>query len=74
VFLDTCGKSILDDGGINFQKYQKPATYILELKTYQGTPYNLKKVPEIQDYIISHPIMSAEEAFRQSLLCEPRDK
>lgn len=32
VFLDTIGKNFVDKGMVNFQKLQKMASYVLELK------------------------------------------
>ena len=72
VFMDTCNKSKLENGLINFMKYQKIASYILELQVYQQTPYNLEYVSEISDYIRSFRILSEEEAYSASLTCEPR--
>lgn len=72
VFMDTCNKSKLDNGLINFMKHQKIASYILELQVYQQTPYNFEYVPEIADYIRSYPVLDENEAYNNSLICEPR--
>ncbi|KAJ3302781.1 hypothetical protein HDV03_004598 [Kappamyces sp. JEL0829] len=72
VFLETCGKDILDGGMINFLKFQKIASYVIELQTYQRVAYHLQAVPEIQDMIRDFPGLSEEHAYGLSLICEPR--
>ncbi|KAJ3240011.1 hypothetical protein HDU78_002538 [Chytriomyces hyalinus] len=72
VFLSTCNKNILDGGLVNFHKFQKEAGYILEFQTYQKTPYNFEVVAEIQDMIKNYKVFSEEEAYSNSLICEPR--
>jgi son of sevenless-like protein len=72
VFLDTCSKNTIENDLINVPKFQKMASYILEITEYQKTPYNLEPVSEIQDYLRSITILSDDEAYRESLVCEPR--
>ena len=72
VFLDTCSRSKLDNGLVNFLKFQKIAGYILELQVYQQTPYSFEQVPEIIDYIRSFRVLSDDDAYKDSLICEPR--
>ncbi|KAI8613914.1 ras guanine nucleotide exchange factor domain-containing protein [Chytriomyces sp. MP71] len=72
VFLSTCNKNILDGGLVNFHKFQKEAGYILEFQTYQKTPYNFEVIVEIQDLIKTFKVFTEEEAYANSLLCEPR--
>eukprot|EP00158_Paraphelidium_tribonemae_P006171 Partr_v1_DN27709_c1_g1_i1_m67015 putative Son of sevenless homolog len=72
VFMDTCNKSKLEGGLVNFMKYQKIASYILELQVYQQTPYNFEYVPEIADYIRLYPVLDEDESYKDSLICEPR--
>lgn len=74
VFLDTGNSMVLngDKNMINFQKFQKLASYILELQVYQQTPYNFAPVPEIQTFIKDVPILDDDSAYNMSLICEPR--
>ncbi|KAI8812363.1 ras guanine nucleotide exchange factor domain-containing protein [Cladochytrium replicatum] len=73
VFLDTCSKNKLEGGLINFHKFQKISSYILELQTYQQTPYSLEPVTEIQEYIKNYRVLDEEVAYNFSLICEPRN-
>ena len=70
--MDTCNKSKLSENIINFMKYQKIASYILELGVYQQTNYNFEVIPEIASYIRYYPVMDENEAYNNSLICEPR--
>ena len=74
VFLDTGNAMHLngDKNMVNFQKFQKLASYILELQVYQQTPYNFTPVPEIQAFMKDVPILDEEAAYAMSLICEPR--
>ncbi|KAI3633678.1 hypothetical protein MIR68_008625 [Amoeboaphelidium protococcarum] len=73
VFLDACSKDKLENGLINYSKHQKIASYILELEVYQQTPYNFEPVIEITDYIRNFTTMNDDEAYNDSLVCEPRE-
>jgi son of sevenless-like protein len=73
VFLETCGKDLLDGGMINFLKFQKIASYVIELQTYQKVSYHLQPVEEIQSMIKDFPGFSEEQAYGLSLVCEPRN-
>ncbi|KAJ3218223.1 hypothetical protein HDU67_006332 [Dinochytrium kinnereticum] len=72
VFLDTCSKDILENGLVNFHKFQKVASYILEIQNYQQARYSLEPVSEIQEYIRNYPILDDDQAYTQSLACEAR--
>ncbi|KAJ8329055.1 hypothetical protein O5D80_003008 [Batrachochytrium dendrobatidis] len=72
VFLETCGKTKLEGNLINFQKFQKIASYVLELQTYQQVPYQLGPVPEIQDFLRNYPVLDDDQTYGLSLACEPR--
>lgn len=72
VFLDTCSRSTLENGLVNFLKFQKIASYIIELQVYQQTPYNLEGVPEICSYVRNFTLLSDDEAWAASQVCEPR--
>lgn len=45
---------------------------ILEMMQYQQKPYNLVKVPEIQDYLSTLVFMQEEEMYERSKEIEPR--
>jgi hypothetical protein len=70
--LETCGKDILEGGMINFQKFQKIGSYVLELETYQNVPYHLQPVEEIHMMIKTFPGLDDDNAYGLSLICEPR--
>jgi len=74
VFLDTGNAMHVnnDKSMINFQKFQKLASYILELMVYQQTPYSFAPVPEIQAFLRGVPVMDDDAAYGLSLICEPR--
>jgi len=74
VFLDTGNQMHLnsDKSMINFQKFQKLASYILELQVYQQTAYNFAPVPEIQAFLRDVPVFDDDSAYNMSLVCEPR--
>ncbi|KAI8929333.1 ras guanine nucleotide exchange factor domain-containing protein [Entophlyctis helioformis] len=72
VFLETCGKTKIDGGLINFQKFQKIASYVLELQTYQRVPYQLGPVIEIQEFLRVCSTLDDDQAYGLSLVCEPR--
>jgi hypothetical protein len=71
-FLDTCGKDILENGIINYQKFQRSAAYILEMKQYQSVSYRFQPVSEIQEYIKKFKPLNDAEAFKASNECEPK--
>ncbi|KAJ3318353.1 hypothetical protein HDV06_000533 [Boothiomyces sp. JEL0866] len=73
VFLETCGKDIIENGMVNFQKFHKLSTYIIELQTYQKVAYHFEPVPEIQDMIKEFPTLDEDHAYALSLVCEPRN-
>ncbi|KAI8848736.1 ras guanine nucleotide exchange factor domain-containing protein [Chytridium lagenaria] len=72
VFLDTCSKDVLENGLINFHKFQKVASYILEIQNYQQAKYALEPVVEIQEYLKHYPVLNDDQAYTQSLICEAR--
>lgn len=57
---------------INYQKYQKMSSIVLELKFFQKEGYNLQPVPDIINYIQTFPVLAEEQAYQYSLLAEPR--
>jgi hypothetical protein len=73
VFLESLGKDKLDVDMINFQKFQKISSYVIELQTYQRQPYNFLPIPEIQLMIKNYEGFDEETAYQMSLVCEPRN-
>jgi hypothetical protein len=73
VFLESLGKDKLEGDLINFQKFQKISSYVIELQTYQRQPYHLAPVPEIQAMIRTYEGFDEEIAYAMSLVCEPRN-
>ena len=57
---------------INFTKCRMIGAQILEMMQYQQKPYNLVKVPEIQDYLSTLVFMQEEEMYERSKEIEPR--
>jgi RasGEF domain len=72
VYLDGYEKNTIEDGMINFQKYQKVCNCVVELQTYQKVPYQLHPVIEIQGMIKLYPTLDDDLAYNMSLYCEPR--
>jgi hypothetical protein len=72
VFFDTCSRNKMENGLINFAKFQKISSYVLDLQQYKQTPYNLEEVIEIQDYVRKYVPLNDDEAYNESLICEPR--
>ena len=73
VFLDTCSRNKTESGLVNFAKYQKIASYISELQVYQQTNYNFEVVSEIVDYVRNFKCLTDDEAYADSMICEPRE-
>jgi len=73
-FLDDAQPDVLEGSMINFAKRIKIANVIQEILTIQQHPYNLRLVPEIQDYLCRLDAFAEETSFALSLEREPRDK
>lgn len=61
---------------INFNKYHKLARIVQDMQRFQ-VPYNLKSIPEVQDYLNqlfenSRHHGDLQDLYRRSLLVEPR--
>ncbi|KAI9090515.1 ras guanine nucleotide exchange factor domain-containing protein [Phlyctochytrium arcticum] len=73
VFLDTCYKDKLDGSDlVNYNKLESIAQAILELEAYQQVVYSLEPIQEMQDYIREHPLLDDDQAYNESLACEPK--
>jgi len=57
---------------INFQKRELVSKVIIELQTYQHTPYNLTVVPKIASLLKRLPTKTEKELYQLSLVLEPR--
>eukprot|EP01094_Clydonella_sp_ATCC50884_P022923 TRINITY_DN5379_c0_g1_i2.p1 TRINITY_DN5379_c0_g1~~TRINITY_DN5379_c0_g1_i2.p1 ORF type:complete len:601 (-),score=146.09 TRINITY_DN5379_c0_g1_i2:247-2049(-) len=57
---------------INVQKFTMIASTINSLISARKKPYCLQQVPFIQDLIENAETLSEEEAYQESLLCEPK--
>ncbi|KAF9242516.1 ras guanine nucleotide exchange factor domain-containing protein [Melanogaster broomeanus] len=61
---------------LNFNKYHKLARIVQDMQRFQ-VPYNLKKIPEVQEYLNvafenSKPHGDLQDLYRRSLLVEPK--
>ncbi|KAJ3191847.1 hypothetical protein HK101_007350 [Irineochytrium annulatum] len=72
VFLDTCSKDRLEGGLVNFLKFQKLSSYILEIQSFQSARYPFEPIWEIQEYIRTVSVLDDDQAYTASLACEPR--
>lgn len=72
VFLDECSRSVVENGLLNFQKFLKVSSYIFELQSYQQKSYDIEISSELHNYLTSYKVMSEDEAYSNSLICEPR--
>jgi len=73
-FIEDGNPDFLQDGMISFAKRKRVAAVIREIQQYQQTPYALKPVPQLQDYISGLDGMDEKTAYDLSLLVEPREK
>lgn len=77
-FIQDGSPDNLKDGNlINFNKRNKIADVIREMKTFQSKPYNLTPIPYVLSFIedsISSLKMSADDFWNLSLSREPREK
>ena len=67
---------ICDSHLINFTKRKLLAEVILEVKTFQNTPYNFMLVPAIERYLDAHLVCQSDdqERYQRSLEIEPRER
>jgi len=77
-FIQDGNKDMLVKEGnlINFNKRQKAAEVIREIKKYQSKPYNLSEIPVVQDYI-ERSLLALEtppDFWEQSMVLEPRER
>ena len=72
VYLEGYGKDILDDGMVNFAKFQKVSEYVTELQSYQMAHYSFESKEEIRRYMQDYIPLGEDAAYEESLKCEPR--
>ncbi|KAL6063244.1 RasGEF domain containing protein [Balamuthia mandrillaris] len=73
-FIEDANKTILQDSQhVNFRKCYLVAEVIQEVQRYQQTPYNLKTVPIIRDFLLNvHTTLTEDDAYKLSLEVQPR--
>jgi hypothetical protein len=74
-FIEEGNKDYVGDNElINFGKRRQVARVILEMRTYQQTPYNLEEVPLLREFLTKHEPDSDNQLWSLSLVREPREK
>ncbi|KAG8862412.1 hypothetical protein FRB96_001482 [Tulasnella sp. 330] len=77
-FIQDGNKDVLVKEGnlINFNKRQKAAEVIREIKKYQSKPYNLLEIPSIQTFLESSlaALENAPDFWEISMQLEPRER
>jgi len=77
-FIQDGNKDLLVKEGnlINFNKRQKAAEVIREIKKYQQKPYNLSEIPSIQDFLEASlsSVENAPDFWEISMALEPRER
>lgn len=77
-FIQDGNKDMLVKEGnlINFNKRQKAAEVIREIKKYQSKPYHLQEVPALQDFLEQSlaGLENAPDFWEISMQLEPRER
>ncbi|KAG8908432.1 hypothetical protein FRB99_006637 [Tulasnella sp. 403] len=77
-FIQDGNKDLLAKEGnlINFNKRQKAAEVIREIKKYQSRPYNLKEIPQVQEWLETslNALENAPDFWEISMAMEPRER
>ncbi|KAL6050429.1 RasGEF domain containing protein [Balamuthia mandrillaris] len=71
-FIEEGNPDHTEEGLINFAKRQLLTTVIVHMQTYQQQRYNYMAVPPLKTYLLTHPLLPAEECYERSLRLEPR--
>ena len=71
-FIEEGNPDKLQDGSINFTKRQRLSEVIAEIQTYQNTPYHLRPVPAITEYLLNVEALPEEQCYKLSLKREGR--
>lgn len=73
-FIEEGNPDYLENGYVNFSKCRMVGEVIRSVQRFQQKPYNLKPVPTIQQYLLSHKVVSEKDCFEMSLIAEPREQ
>ncbi|KAE8151354.1 ras guanine nucleotide exchange factor domain-containing protein [Aspergillus avenaceus] len=73
-FIDDGIPDVTNSGMINFTKRTKLAEVLQDIQQYQNMPYNVRPVPELQDFLVRHLRAATEvsDLYNRSLQLEPR--
>ena len=71
-FIEEGNPDNLPDGSINFTKRQRLSEVIAEIQTYQNTPYFLKELTFVRDYLYNVEALPEEQCYKLSLKREGR--
>ncbi len=63
-----------DRGLLNFDKLRMLYQFVSEIQRKQGAMYEFEEDVELSGLLEHIPLLSDEELFEQSLICEPRAK
>lgn len=67
------GDKIPDTNLINFGKMYLISEAISQIQMFQSAPYCLKAIPEIQVFFANKEALDQKEAYKRSLILEPRE-
>ena len=74
-FIEEGNPTLNDAGLVNWQKCKLQANIIIEIQTYQQTPYCLTAVPWLHDFFATvDPTVDENEMWNISMKFEPREK
>eukprot|EP01119_Soliformovum_irregulare_P023169 TRINITY_DN8065_c0_g1_i1.p1 TRINITY_DN8065_c0_g1~~TRINITY_DN8065_c0_g1_i1.p1 ORF type:complete len:496 (+),score=148.35 TRINITY_DN8065_c0_g1_i1:166-1488(+) len=73
-FIEEGNPDFLENGFVNFVKFQMVASAIQKTQRNQRRPYNLTPVPAIVTFLSSHKALGEKELFELSLAAEPRER
>ena len=71
-FIEEGNPDNLPDGSINFTKRQRLSEVIAEIQTYQNTPYFLRELTFVRDYLYNVEALPEEQCYKLSLKREGR--
>eukprot|EP00007_Cunea_sp_BSH-02190019_P000884 CAMPEP_0174230078 /NCGR_PEP_ID=MMETSP0417-20130205/904_1 /TAXON_ID=242541 /ORGANISM="Mayorella sp, Strain BSH-02190019" /LENGTH=1169 /DNA_ID=CAMNT_0015307707 /DNA_START=62 /DNA_END=3571 /DNA_ORIENTATION=+ len=71
-FMEEGSPNKTKEGLINFMKRAQIAAVISDIQQYQQTPYHLKSVMVIQDYLTHAQVLEEEAMYKISVECLPR--
>lgn len=72
---DTLGPDFGKPNLINFNKREKLADVILEIRKFQAIPYSEKRTPVLEAYLMANgTILDEDSIWQASQIAEPRNK